>query len=93
MKREPPRIAYWNYRLVQYRDDDGTPSGLGLHEAYYDASNQIQAYTEDAVEIVFDDLGTVDDTLASIRLATERPILEHTDLLVMFPQADEALDS
>lgn len=47
----------WNYRIIQFDDCEA------LHEVYYDDEGRPTAYTENAVDFVFDHPGDIEDGL------------------------------
>lgn len=64
-------MSYWNYRVV---NKDGY---LGIHECHYDDDGQVQYLTENAVDVIGDDVEEVKWVLHHMEANLALPIIDY----------------
>ena len=67
----------WDYRVLA-KECEGELM-FGIHEIYYDGDGVPEMCTQDAVDVVGDNLAELVQTLAWMRKALRQPILSYTD--------------
>ena len=77
----PPRIEYWNYRIVEESTPDGD-TWRAIHEVFYDEHDRPISVTVNPVGVYWyveeGDQGGL-GTLDKMREAFDKPILKATD--------------
>ena len=72
-------MSNWNYRVVKSKLDNGE-DWYGMHEVYYDDEGNINAISEDAINIEGEslkDLGTILEWMSS---AMYKPVLNEDEI-------------
>lgn len=89
----------WNYRLIhkthnyKIKDTEYTDETVDVHEVYYYKNGEISSYSKEPIclgfvldegETVADTKYHVDDFISKLKVASEKPVLEMTELDAYF---------
>lgn len=71
-------MKYWNYRVIEFRDPDGTIY-RSIHEVHYDENKSPRAYTDRPAFVQWDVGEDPEEILRLMRDALQRPVLVEGD--------------
>ena len=76
-------MGYWNTRIIKHNVSETFKNGkeyheiwYGVHEVYYDEKGNIIGWTQEPIDVMFEDKYEFVDVLNSIVEASKHPILE-----------------
>jgi hypothetical protein len=75
---------FWNHRVIEHTDPNGAKV-YGIHEVYYDNDGNLQAYTEDAVGITWDEGEDPMEIVERMVACMRKPVLKASD----FPEPEK----
>lgn len=71
-------MKFWNYRVIEFRDPDGTIY-RSIHEVHYDEDNSLWGYAHSPVFVQWDVGEDPEEILRLMRDALQRPVLVEGD--------------
>lgn len=74
-------MSFWNYRVIEFVDVDGSPYRQ-IHEVHYRDNGQPASYAEEPATVLWTDTESAREarrTLSQMRSALDRPVLVERD--------------
>lgn len=68
-------MVTWNYRVIRKEHETGDTT-FQIHEVYYDESEEIDSWTQNAVEPLGETIGELREDIRYFQSAFRKPILE-----------------
>ena len=70
---------FWDFRIIKH--DTIKPAYFAVHEVYYDDNHQVEAWTEDPIDIVGESKKEILNDIENVFTDIKQPILIESELL------------